>query len=200
MSSNGERWLLAVLELSLLFVLLPSLYLNYLYPALTSLIGMGIVALPTVLSRKDIIHLPWPVTLATGSVLLLHSLGIFLRFYDMVWWWDTMTHMMATLIIALVVSLVLLSLDHLLPGMGMPTNLVPGTTLACVIFLGVVWEVLEFAFDGALGMNMQYSLDDTATDLSFDILGGGLVALAIYPLLEEMKGASHRMFPPKGLP
>jgi hypothetical protein len=43
-------------------------------------------------------------------------------------------------------------------------------------------------------MNMQYSLDDTATDLTFDILGGGLVVLAIYPMLREMKEASHRMF------
>lgn len=194
MREGNEVQLYIVLELALLGSLVLSAYHWGLYPALTSLMGMGIVALPWVLYKKGILHLPWPVTLAAGSVLLAHSLGIIYSFYDLLWWWDTMTHMSATLIIALVVSLVLLSLDRLLPGMEVPMNLVPGMTLAFVILLGVVWEVLEFLFDGALGMNMQYSLDDTATDLTFDILGGGLVALAIYPLLINMQQASRTMF------
>jgi hypothetical protein len=191
---SKEIGLYVTLELALLSTLLLSAYLMMPYPAMTSLLGMGIVALPWALYRRGIVHLAWPVTLAAGSVLLLHSLGIVFQFYDVLWWWDTMTHMSATLIIAMVVSLVLLSLDRLLPGMAVPMNLVPGMTLAFVILLGVVWEVLEFVFDGALGMNMQYSLDDTATDLSFDILGGGLVALAIYPLLANVREASRTMF------
>lgn len=194
MRESNEARLYILLELALLASLVLSAYLWDLYPALTSLIGMGIVALPWALYRKGVVHLPWPVTLAAGSVLVLHSLGIVFQLYDLLWWWDIMTHITATLIIALVVSLVLLSLDRLLPGMEVPMNLVPGLTLAFVILFGVVWEVLEFAFDGALGMNMQYSLDDTATDLTFDILGGGLVALAIYPLLINMRQASRSMF------
>jgi hypothetical protein len=194
LNERGERSLLISLELGLLAVVAISTALGALYPALTSLICMGIVAIPWVLYRKKKLHLPWPVTLAAGSVLLLHSIGIVLQFYDLLWWWDTMTHMMATLIIALVASLALLSLDRLVPGMGVPPRLVPAAALACVILLGVIWEVLEFTFDGALGINMQYSLDDTATDLTFDILGGGLVALAITPLLGLMQKASHEMF------
>ncbi len=194
MRERMEMGLYIVIEIGLLGTLLLSVYQSALYPAMTALIGMVIIALPWALYRRGIAHLPWPVTLAAGSVLLLHSLGIVFQFYDLLWWWDTMTHMMATLIIAMVVSLVLLSLGRLMPGMDVPMNLVPAMTLACVILFGVVWEVLEFAFDGALGLNMQYSLDDTATDLTFDILGGGLVALAIYPLLVNIKNASSSMF------
>jgi hypothetical protein len=188
-----EVGLYLVLELALLATLLLSIYQSGPYPALTSILGMGLVALPWALYRKGLVHLPWPVTLAAGSVLLLHTLGILYSAYDLLWWWDIMTHMSATLIIALVISLVLLSLDRL-PGWEVPINLVPWMTLAFVILFGLVWEVLEFTFDGALGMNMQYSLDDTATDLTFDILGGGLVALAIYPLLSNMRQASRAMF------
>ena len=65
------------------------------------------------------------------------------------------------------------------------------------VFVGVVWEIYEFTFDGILGINMQKyatgsaisdtgapllqgrdALRDTMTDLIIDLIGG-LVASAI---------------------
>jgi len=193
MSRYNGRPIVWAFEISFLVTLAASIAIDGPYPAATSLVGAGIMLSPWALHRAGILDLPWPVTAAAGTVMLLHTLGILLQLYDRLWWWDTMTHLMATIIIAMVTSLALLSFDVLAPEVRMPLRAVPAATLAAVVLMGVIWEVLEFAFDGALGLNMQYSLDDTATDLTFDILGGGLVSVVMVPLLGTMGRASRRM-------
>ena len=66
------------------------------------------------------------------------------------------------------------------------------------VFMGVLWELYEFSFDGILGLNMQkfatvvngergltelsgrHALFDTMTDLFTDTLGGTVVSLSGY--------------------
>jgi hypothetical protein len=67
--------------------------------------------------------------------------------------------------------------------------------LAFTMAFGVVWEVLEFAITlatGALGVGnvlTQYSVDDTLTDLVFDLVGGSLVAVWGHIYLTDVVGA-----------
>jgi FlaA1/EpsC-like NDP-sugar epimerase len=185
---------MVIFEIPLFLIFLVGIFNRSLYPAMTSLVCMGVIALPWIVYKKEWLHLPWAVTAAAGSILLLHSLGIILRFYDKMWWWDTMTHMMATLIIALLTALACMSADRGINNLRIPLRYVPAFTLMSVVLLGAIWEVLEFVSDGALGLNMQYSLDDTVTDLTFDILGGALVVLAMIPILDQVKQASQAMF------
>lgn len=60
------------------------------------------------------------------------------------------------------------------------------TTTACVVLVGVLWELVEFSIDGIFGVNMQRTSDtmtelpfvgrhaifDTMADLLMDVLGG----------------------------
>ncbi len=69
------------------------------------------------------------------------------------------------------------------------TFLFLGISLACLF--GVLWEFFEFGLDqysllkyGVLGGN-QANLQDTMSDLFFDILGAVIAGFAYLPLLKE---------------
>ena len=49
------------------------------------------------------------------------------------------------------------------------------------------YSAAEFAADQIFYLRTQYSLDDTAIDLSVDILGGVLVTIIIPPYLERLE-------------
>jgi hypothetical protein len=155
-----------------------------------------VIALPLILRRLDRVFLPWPVTLAAGTVLLLHSGGIALYLYDHLWWWDILTHTASAVILAMLIAVILMSFNLWFPQVNIPPRTLPFTTLACLLCLGVIWEIAEFAFDGGLDMHMQYSLNDTAVDLTMDLLGGGMVSLAMFGQLDQLRAASERMFGP----
>lgn len=147
------------------------------YPAFFSLVGIGMTAIPWALRRRRLLTLPWSLTAITGLVNILHVSGILLHMYDLVWWWDIMTHMLASMVIAAVIVIGLLLVEDHYSFLRLPPRAFPALVVGTVVFAGVIWEVLEFSFDMILNMTMQYSLDDSATDLSFDILGGAVVAL-----------------------
>jgi hypothetical protein len=182
-----------VFNLGLAFLLLDSVGKD-LYAALTSILGLFLTSLPLLLRRRGLVFLPWPVTVGTGAVILLHVMGIRYELYDLVWWWDAVTHMMAAFIITLVVATALVSVDPNWIGIPINSRSIAALSIAVVVVLGAFWEIAEFAFDGILGMNMQYSLDDTATDLSFDILGGTVVALMVPWLQLETERLSQGRF------
>lgn len=166
------------------------------YPVFTSILGGGMVVLPLVLRHNKIAILPWWMTLVAGTVLLLHSAGIAFYLYDELWWWDILTHVMASVVLALVIALVLPSLSLWFPLVHIPARLVPFATIMSLIALGVIWEVAEFAFDVGLNTRMQYSLLDTVFDLSLDLLGGSIVALVVHLDVDRFHKASRMTFGP----
>lgn len=157
------------------------------YPALTSLLCMAMVALPRQARLRLCIPLPWIMAALTAIVTVLHSMGILIGAYDVIWWWDMLTHMMATSVIAVAANLVIVVRGRRAVPRQLPVRYVPLISLGMVIVLGMVWEVAEFAADVFLGQLTQYSLHDTAVDLSVDILGGALVAILIPPYLDRLE-------------
>jgi len=171
----------------LLLVMIASALQLKIYPALTSLLGMGAVALPYVARRYLCMPLPWMMTALTAIVTILHALGILVGAYDLVWWWDLLTHFMATSVIAVAANLVITVRGRKAEPRALPMRYVPLVSLGMVIVLGMVWELAEFSADVFFGTLTQYSLDDTAVDLSVDILGGVLVAILIPPFLDQLE-------------
>lgn len=171
---------------ALFIVMVASLVKAELYPALTSVLGMALVALPRYVRLKLCMPLPWVLVALTAVVTVLHSMGILLRAYDLVWWWDILTHMMATSVIAVAANLVITVRGRMAMPSSLPIKYVPLISLGLVIVLGMLWETVEFAADVFLAQHTQYSLDDTAIDLSVDILGGALVAVLMPPYLERL--------------
>ena len=64
--------------------------------------------------------------------------------------------------------------------------------LSFTVFVGVLWEFFEFSFDQVFAVRMkldvaQLSLEDTMSDLFFDLLGGLVVALALIGKRQEVR-------------
>jgi len=170
----------------LIAVLVGGLAIGEPYPAFAALMGMGFTIAPWATRRYLCLPLPWALTAVTAVVTFLHAFGILVRAYDFVWWWDIMTHFMAIAVLALVVNLAVLAIGKRYPEIAIEPRRIPLVSLGLAIALGVLWEVLEFLFDGLLGMTMQYSLSDTAVDLSIDILGAVSVAVLVPPFMAKL--------------
>ena len=189
-ATTEERRELNITKLGLYalgIILVASVVVGELYPALTSIMCMFLVALPIVARRKWCMPLPWTMALLTVAVTVLHSAGILFKAYDLVWWWDHMTHFMATSVLAVAANLAILVRGRQAVPRALPVQYVPLISLGLVIVLGMVWEAAEFAADQIFYLRTQYSLDDTAIDLSVDILGGVLVTIIIPPYLERLE-------------
>ena len=172
---------------ALAIILVASIVVGETYPALTSLMCMFLVALPVLARRRLCMPLPWTMSALTVVVSVLHSAGILSHAYDLVWWWDLLTHFMATSVLAVAANLVILVRGRQAIPRALPVRYVPLISLGLVIVLGMVWEAAEFAVDLAFDLTTQYSLDDTAVDLSVDILGGVAVAIVIPPYLDSLE-------------
>lgn len=122
--------------------------------------------------RYDVEFLPWQrVYIATAMV--MHAVGM-LGPYDDTRWWDHLTHAYSATLFGGVVHVVTRRRDR------DPRPRV----LAAVGFVGVLWELMEYAIHVAadrLGLEpvlVPYGKKDTALDLCFDVLGA-LFVLAV---------------------
>ncbi|MBI0584241.1 MAG: hypothetical protein ISF22_08455 [Methanomassiliicoccus sp.] len=195
MRDAHEEAITVLAEIGLLLAMAVSVTIGPgLYPALTAVLSMAVIAVPWGLRRAKGFDLPWPITLAAAIVLLLHSWGIALYLYNDWFWWDKITHIAAAFVLSLIAALILMSIDKWFPGTCIPCRMVPVFTFMAVVCMGVFWEMLEFFFDGTMGITMQYSVNDTAIDLTIDMIGAALAALAISPQADRMEEASHRTF------
>jgi hypothetical protein len=109
-------------------------------------------------------------------------LGSAADFYYHFWWWDLILHIGSGFLLGIVGFLVLFLLnqtDRLPEGMRPVFLCFFGLTFA--VFLGVMWEIFEFAVDTIVpGTNMlcwETGPRDTIVDLIVDAVGAAIVAL-----------------------
>lgn len=162
-------------QFALLAMFLMGLYRGEFYPALSSLFGFGLALVPMFLRRRNIMALPWELTMWIFVALFLHNLGVVVNLYDTVWWWDKMTHLLSTALIAGFGFIGIVIVDKYAESIHLPPMFLPFFIVVFVMAMGVTWEIIEYSFD-LLGTNMQYSLSDTVIDLIFDLIGALLVA------------------------
>ena len=148
--------------------------------------GVVFLRLPRLLSRPLSIFIPDGLYIAYmlflwGAIFL----GEFALFYYRVGIWDTVLHFYS----AILLSILGLSIPRLITGEDISPTLSVILALAFSVFVGVLWEIYEFSFDGILGLNMQKfahpmgdgkklsplvgraALVDTMTDLIIDLFG-----------------------------
>ena len=110
---------------------------------------------------------------------------------------------------AVLLSLLGLSLPTLLTGEKIAPTLTAMVAIGFSVFIGVLWEIYEFSFDGLLGLNMQKfalpiekgatlsplvgrdALIDTMSDLIVDTVGACATSLCAC-LYIKRKGALPR--------
>lgn len=152
------------------------------------------------LEKKQNIRIPHIIS--TTSVAFIFG-GLFLGsaagFYAAFWWWDDMLHFLSGIILGLIGFLLIYYVNSRF-SMKLSPVFVGLFALSFAVFLGVVWEIFEFAVDALWGANMQrwmfgsdefligkdyqgVGLRDTMSDLIVDMAGGviaGLYAFYFY--------------------
>jgi hypothetical protein len=147
-----------------------------------TILVIALTVLPAFVMRRYRVYVPPDFQLiAAAFVFLSLFLGSAGDFYYRFWWWDVVLHAGSGFLLGVVgwITLFLMNqTDRLPPGIRPEFLCFFGVTFA--VFLGVLWEIFEFAVDRmAPSVNMQ-SLEtgivDTMQDLMVDIAGAVIVA------------------------
>jgi hypothetical protein len=148
---------------------------KYYYSPGSAIACMFLASVPIILRHYRIIIFPLWMAIWYFFLLWLHSYGILHDYYGRIYWFDELTHTMAIGLIASVIFLLLILINHHARSVRLPPLTYPLFIVIFAMGLGVTWEALEFVLDVTLDTPMQYSLADSVTDMMTD-LGGGLLA------------------------
>ena len=104
-------------------------------------------------------------------------LGEMGQFYVRFWWWDTLLHSFAAVILGLLGFSIVYFLNKEAKHSALSPLFVAIFGFSFAVMIGVLWEIFEFSMDYFFGFNMQKSgIVDTMTDLAVDVLGAFVVS------------------------
>ncbi len=154
--------------------------------ATVGLITFLLTLFPVFFSNRFAVKLP--VSFVSMIVIFIFAtifLGEAFDFYEQYWWWDVLLHGGAAVGFGLF-SFLLVFMLFQGDRYSAPPIAIAFITFSCAVAVGATWEILEFAADELLGLNMQKSgLQDTMWDLIVDCLGASVAALAGFLYLKE---------------
>lgn len=133
--------------------------------------------LPLLIERNYKVNLPLEFELVI--VLFIYAamfLGEVMNFYENLWWWDGMLHVISGIVLSFAGFLGLYTMQH---QQRLKISAFGLVFLAFCIAMaaGAVWEIFEFSADQIFGLNMQKNgLHDTMWDLIVDGLGALLIS------------------------
>ncbi len=179
--ARAQIFLSYFFQIALIGLVVVSLVVGDMYSAISSVFGFILISIPALLRRERVVVLPFELNLWIFLSIFLHNFGLLLHFYDILWWWDKVTHFLSTSLIAAFGFIGIVIVDKYAKTIDIPVKFLPFFIVVFVMAMGVLWEIIEFAFDQTLGTGMQYSLSDTVTDLVFDLVGG-LAVGAVGPI------------------
>jgi hypothetical protein len=111
---------------------------------------------------------------------LVNAAGYLWDLYDRLGWFDEAVHAYTTF--ALTLPLALLLYDVVLTGAQTQKILFILTVASLGVAIGVLWEIVEWAYDQMVPENAILGKLDTIIDLIMDILGGvaaGIVSVTM---------------------
>jgi asparagine N-glycosylation enzyme membrane subunit Stt3 len=149
--------------------------------SLNAIAGLTITFIPYFITRKlDIPHYTG-LTLWITLAIFLHSIGNF-ALYDNIAGWDNVTHALSASVVAAAGYTIIRAIDIYIDEIYIPPKVLFIFILLFVLASGVLWEIFEFLIDelttmfGYEASMTQYGINDTMTDLLFDLLGAVLAA------------------------
>ena len=165
--------------------------------------GMAALQLPLVLKKLTGIKLPSMLNVGFYAFLLGSTvLGEVFSLYYRVPCWDDILHFGSGMMIGMIGSVLFMhycrkkQCQHLISP-----ALIAIASVCFAVFIGVAWEIYEFAGDSLLGLNMQKcllqdgtalignaALADTMKDLIVDLGGALVAAFASYTSLKNKQG------------
>lgn len=178
-----------LMQLSLFGFLFVGIYEMRLGVVVNATLGILITELPAVLERDYDIPMDAGLTLWITAAVFLHALGTVglphtEAFYGNVGWWDHLTHVISSSLVAGAGYATARAFDEHHPDLHFPPQFMFALLLCVTLAFGVLWEVIEFGISGAatlLGSGESaltiYGVQDTMLDLVYDTIGGLLVAV-----------------------
>jgi len=141
--------------------------------------------LPPIFRHANIMSLPSPFVIMIELAIFLHAYGVLFGTYDFLVWWDTVTHFISSVTVALCVFYALLVISEFDKKIRITAKWMPLLIFLVMMTFGAYWEVFEFFVDQFTGTNMQYSPWDTIRDLTCDAAGALLVSLYAYLYMKK---------------
>jgi VanZ family protein len=111
-----------------------------------------------------------------ATALLVNIAGYAWNLYDRFEWFDEVLHAYTTF--ALTLPIVLLLYDVTLKGAQTHPVLFVLTAASLGVSIGVLWEIVEWAYDQMVPENAILGKLDTIIDLAMDILGSVIAGVA----------------------
>jgi uncharacterized membrane protein YjdF len=181
-SAEKRVYLSRAMQLLMVGILGVGLYYKSPGIIVNAAVSLAISFLPELLERNYRISMTPGLVLWLTTAVFLHAFGT-LGPYGNVWWWDHLTHMVSSSLVAGAGYATVRALQEHVEGISLPGRYMFVFILMFVMAFGVAWEVLEFAIAliadvmGTGTVLTQYGLDDTMKDLIFDLIGGSVVAI-----------------------
>jgi hypothetical protein len=163
--------------------------------------ALVVVQLPAILERDFGLTMAPQLVLWITAAAFLHGIGIVgvpgvsNSLYNNVWWWDHLTHSLSASVVAAAGYATVRAVDLHSENVSIPGRYVGIVLLIFVLAFGVLWELLEFAIGVTAdltetsGVLTQYGIEDTLKDLTFNTMGGVIVAVWGGVYLSELSAA-----------
>lgn len=152
-------------------------------------VALAILQLPAILERDYELPMDPRITLWISAAAFLHAVGVVgipgmgWTFYKGLWWYDHVTHSLSASVVAAAGYATVRAIDIHSDDVHIPPKFAAVVILIFVLAFGVLWELLEFAIGiaadltGVEGVLTQYGVEDSLKDLTFNTMGGVIVAL-----------------------
>jgi hypothetical protein len=180
-SNEKQKLATRIMQAALFVLLIVSVAQRDLSASLNAIAGLTITFIPYFITRKlDIPHYTG-LTLWITLAIFLHSIGNF-ALYDNIAGWDNVTHALSASVVAAAGYTIIRAIDIYIDEIYIPPKVLFIFILLFVLASGVLWEIFEFLIDelttmfGYEASMTQYGINDTMTDLLFDLLGAVLAA------------------------
>ncbi|WP_135823674.1 hypothetical protein [Halorussus ruber] len=189
-SERAQAGLVRLLQVVMVAIFVVGLSLGNAGIAVNAAVGLLVTQLPALLEKRYQITMDVALVLWITLAMFLHAFGTlplpgldFASLYGSTWWWDHMTHALSSSLVVGSAYAVTRAVQEHTEYIHLGPKFTFAYLLVFVMAFGVFWELLEFYIAVAarlLGIPKiltQYGLGDTILDLSYNTLGGLLVAV-----------------------
>ncbi len=132
--------------------------------------------LPMLFHQSGIMRLPFSFVALIEIAILIHAYGVLLMKYDDLVWYDTVTHLVSSITVALCVFYALMTVELLDRQTSFSARWIPLFIILIMLTFSIYWEVFELVIDMIWNTNMQYSPWDTIRDTVCNIVGALVIA------------------------
>jgi len=146
-----------------------------------SLLAMFLMFSPLLIRKEFKTNFPTLIdTLILVYLYLGTYLGSFKSFFEMIWWWDLLMHLLMGINIALISFSIIFRLKEVKSHIQLSTPMIAFFSFTISMAAGGIWEIIEYMLDSFFGFGLQKVHPDTMIDLIFVFIGGLIVSAGGY--------------------